>query len=76
MALACGLAAQGNQPARNHQCNESRLMDNLPRNFRDNLRFSNRGLFLAAVVVAALIIGVMAAYSAFDLGSILPKRRP
>jgi hypothetical protein len=51
-------------------------MDNLPRNFRDNLRFSSRGLFLAAVVVAALIIGLMAAYSAFDLGSILPKRRP
>jgi hypothetical protein len=51
-------------------------MDNLPRNFRDNLRFSSRGLFLAAVVVAALIIGLMAAYSAFDLGSILPKLRP
>jgi len=58
------------------QRNESRLMDNLPRNFRDNLRFSSGRLFVAAVVVAALIIGLMAAYSAFDLGSILPKRRP
>jgi hypothetical protein len=57
------------------QRNESRLMDNFPRNFRDNLRVSRSGLFLAAVVVAALIIGLMAVYSAFDLGSILPKRR-
>jgi hypothetical protein len=51
-------------------------MDNFPRNFRDNLRASRSALFYAAVIVAALIIGLMAAYSAFDLGSILPKRRP
>ena len=51
-------------------------MDNFPRNFRENLRVSRGALFLAAVVVAALLVGLMAAYSAFDLGSILPKRRP
>ena len=50
-------------------------MDNFPRNFRDNLRVSRSALFLAAVVVVALMVGLMAAYSAFDLGSILPKRR-
>jgi len=67
---------QGKPAHRNIPCNESRLMDNFPRNFRDNLRVSRGALFLAAVVVAALLVGLMAAYSAFDLGSILPKRRP
>ena len=35
-------------------------MDNFPRNFRDNLRASRSALFYAAVIVAALIIGLMA----------------
>ena len=68
--------AQGEPAQRYNRCNESRRMDNFPRNFRENLRVSRGALLLAAVVVVALIIGLMAAYSAFDLGSILPKRRP
>ena len=50
-------------------------MGNLRRNFADNLRVSRRGLFLAAGIVATFIIALMAAYCAFDLGALLPKRQ-
>jgi hypothetical protein len=52
------------------------VMEQFPRNFRTNLRFSNRTLIAAAVAIAALFAVLMAAYNAFDLGAVLPKRRP
>ena len=66
----------GGSAHRSIQRYEGHRMDNFPRNFRDNLRVSRGTLFVAAVIVAALILGLMAAYSAFDLGSVLPKRGP
>jgi len=33
-------------------------------------------LFLVAAIIAGLIIGLVAAYSFFDLGHVLPKRPP
>jgi hypothetical protein len=51
-------------------------MTRFPRNFADNLRTSRGTLLAGAIVVAVLMIALMAAYSAFDLGSLLPNRRP
>jgi hypothetical protein len=51
-------------------------MVRFPRNFRDNLRVSSRLLLIAAVVVALLFLALVVAYSAFDLGATLPRRRP
>jgi hypothetical protein len=51
-------------------------MEQFHRNFRDNLRVTPRTLLVAAVVVGALFVILMAAYTAFDLGAALPKRRP
>jgi hypothetical protein len=49
-------------------------MERFRRNFRGNLRVSNRGLLVAAVIIAMLFLFLVVAYSAFDLGAILPKR--
>lgn len=51
-------------------------MEQFPRNFRDNLRVTIRSLLIAAVVVAGVIVVVVLAYAAFDLGTVLPNRRP
>jgi hypothetical protein len=51
-------------------------MDRFPRNFADNLRTSRGTLLVAAIVVAVLVISLMAAYSVFDLGSLVANRRP
>jgi hypothetical protein len=51
-------------------------MARFPRNFADNLRTSRGTLLAAAIAVAILMIALLTAYSAFDLGSLLPNRRP
>jgi hypothetical protein len=51
-------------------------MDRFTRNPRDNLQVSRGSLIVASLVIAALIIALVAAYSFFDLGAVLPKRRP
>jgi hypothetical protein len=76
MEAQMGTLTEAGLARRTSNATKGRLMDNFPRSFRDNLRVSRGALFFAAVIVAALIVGLMAAYSAFDLGSILPKRRP
>jgi hypothetical protein len=51
-------------------------MDRFPRNLRDNLRVSSRTLLGAAVVIVLLFLVLIIAYTAFDLGAALPRRRP
>jgi hypothetical protein len=53
-------------------------MAHFPRNFRDTLlRSANtRTLLIAALIVAALFVVLVIAYTAFDFGGVLPRRRP
>jgi hypothetical protein len=37
---------------------------------------TKRTLLVAAVLVAALFVALVVAYWAFDLGAVLPRRRP
>ena len=50
-------------------------MDRFTRNLRDNLRVSRGMLVVAAVVVALLFLVLVVAYTTFDLGAALPRRR-
>jgi hypothetical protein len=50
-------------------------MDRFPRQFRDNLRVTSRTLFIAAVIVAALFLVLVLAYSTFDLGAFFARTR-
>lgn len=52
------------------------MAEKFPRNFRDNLRFSSRGLIIAAAGVAVLFLLLVVLYTAFDLGAMFPKRHP
>ena len=51
-------------------------MEQFPRNVHDYLRVTLRSLFIAAVVVAGVIVVLGLAYAAFDLEAVLPNRRP
>jgi hypothetical protein len=50
-------------------------MDRFPRNFRDNLRVSGRTMLIAGLIIAALFVALVLAYSALDLGAVLPRTR-
>jgi hypothetical protein len=52
------------------------VVEQFPRNLRNNLRFTDRTLIAAAPAIAALFVVLMAASTAFDLAAVLPKRRP
>jgi hypothetical protein len=51
-------------------------MADFPRNFRDNLRVNGRRIVIAAIGIAILFAVLVVTYSLFDLGTVLPKRRP
>jgi hypothetical protein len=51
-------------------------MERFRRNFRDILAgtATPRTLLIAAVIIAVLFATLVVAYSAFDLGTVLPRR--
>jgi hypothetical protein len=49
-------------------------MDPFPRNFRNNLRVSPRGLLIAGAIIAMLFLLLVIVYTTFDLGAVLSKR--
>jgi hypothetical protein len=51
-------------------------MDRFTRNYWDHLRTSPQALIIASLVIVALFLILLAAYTALDLGPVLPKRRP
>ena len=51
-------------------------MRKFTRNLHDNLRVSRSGLLKAALIIVVLILLLVVLYTAFDLGTVLPKRRP
>jgi hypothetical protein len=51
-------------------------MQRFARSSRDNLRTTNRGLLIAAVIVAALFVILVVGHGGFDLEAVLPKRHP
>jgi hypothetical protein len=53
-------------------------MVRFPRSFRDTLlrTATTRTLLVAAIVVAALFVVLVVAYTAFDFGAVLPRRHP